>query len=61
MKPILRIHSLLFAAASLATSQEQAAPATLTTTCILGDIPDGTPPPPESPEAEFEILPQDII
>jgi hypothetical protein len=70
MKPIPRIILLLISAAALAHSQEaiSSAPgdaeATLeapTAPRILGEIPDGTPPPPQPPKPEYHIAARDIL
>jgi hypothetical protein len=71
MKPIPRIFPALLAAATLASAQEEisaisresaSAPVPVPTTArILGEIPDGTPPPPAPPKPEFRIAPQDIL
>jgi hypothetical protein len=70
MKPIPRIIPLLLAAATLAHSQDEAssvssefetAPAILTTARILGEIPDGTPPPPALPKPEYHVAARDIL
>ena len=67
MKSSLRIIPVLFATATLAHSQDdvstvsresETAPATLTTACILGGIPDGTPQP---PKPEYRIATSDIL
>lgn len=71
MKPITRIIPVLLAAAPLAHSQDEVtavpresttapvpAPATAR---ILGEIPDGTPPPPAPPKPEFRIASRDIL
>lgn len=71
MKPIARIIPVLLAAAPLAHSQDEVtavpresttapvpAPATAR---ILGEIPDGTPPPPAPPKPEFRIASRDIL
>jgi hypothetical protein len=70
MKPIPRIIPILLAAATLAYSQEnlspattefETAPATLTTARILGEIPDGTPPPPAPPKSVYQVAARDIL
>lgn len=70
MKSIPRIIPVLLAAASLAHSQDEpksvfrestAAPVTLATARILGEIPDGTPPPPAAPKPEFNIAKRDVL
>lgn len=70
MKPLLRILPLLIAAATLAHSQDDlgavsrefaAAPVTPTVARILGNIPDGTPPPPTPPKPQFRIPQRDIL
>lgn len=70
MKSIPRIIPVLFAVASLAQSQEEidevaretAIPsATPTVARILGEIPDGTPPPPAPPKPEYHIAARDVL
>jgi hypothetical protein len=70
MKPIPRIIPLLLAAATLAHSQEEVSSVsrdsettlpTHTTARILGDIPDGTPPPPQPPKPEYHIAARDVV
>jgi hypothetical protein len=70
MKTIPRIIQILLAAAALAKSQDEpssvfrestVAPATLFTSRILGEVPDGTPPPPSAPKPEFNIAKRDVI
>ena len=70
MKPTIRIFSLLIAVASLAHSQDEISsvprePETVVTTPtnarILGEIPDGTPPPPAPPKPEYHIAARDIL
>lgn len=70
MKPLLRIFPFLIAAATLAHSQDEGsavslesakAPVTPTTARILGNIPDGTPPPPAPLKPEFRISKRDIL
>lgn len=70
MKLIPRIIPVLLAAATLAHSQDElssvssefeTAPATLTTARILGEIPDGTPPPPAEPKPEYKVAKSDVL
>jgi hypothetical protein len=70
MKAHCRILTVLLAAATLAHSQDEVssvtsefetAPATITTARILGDIPDGTPPPPAPPKPEYHVAARDIL
>jgi hypothetical protein len=71
MRPIIRVFSLLLAVASFAHSQDEdtavsreaitVPPDTPTTARILGNIPDGTPPPPSAPKPEYRIQKRDII
>lgn len=70
MKASLRIIPILIAAATLAHSQDdlssvsgdfETAPDTLTTARILGEIPDGTPPPPAEPKPEYHVAARDIL
>jgi len=70
MKPIPRIIPILLAAATPAHSQDdlssvssgfEIAPATLTTARILGEIPDGMPPPQAPPKPEYPISKKDIL
>lgn len=74
MKPIPRIIPVLFAAATLAHSQDEASAVLRETTSlpvpapttarILGEIPNGTPPPPAPPappKPEYRIASQDIL
>jgi hypothetical protein len=70
MNPKLRIIPVLFAVATLAHSQEElssvsrnsaTASATLTAARIIGDIPDGTPPPPQPPKPEFVVSSRDVL
>jgi hypothetical protein len=70
MKLLLQILPFLFAASPLAFSQNEistdpgrlaTAKATPTAPSILGEIPDGTPPPPALPKPEFVIPQQDIL
>lgn len=70
MKPSPRIIPVLLAAATLAHSQDEpnsvsrestVAPVTLPAARILGEIPDGTPPPPAEPRPEFDIEKGDVL
>ncbi len=70
MKSSLRIIPVLFAAATLAHSQDELSSATLetapslespTTARILGEIPDGTPPPPAPPKPEYQVAARDVL
>jgi hypothetical protein len=70
MKAIPRIILVLLAAATLAHPQDElssvsgdfeAAPETLTTARILGEIPDGTPPPPAPPKPEYQVAARDVL
>jgi hypothetical protein len=71
MKSLLRTIPVLFAAATLAHSQDESSSvssefetATLaepTTARILGEISDGTPPPPQPPKPEFHIPAKDVL
>ena len=71
MKSLLRIILVLLAAATLAHSQDEVSSVSRETASlpvpaptnarILGEIPDGTPPPPAPPKPEFRIAPQDIL
>jgi hypothetical protein len=70
MKSSIRLIPLLLAAATLAHSQDEVssvssefetAPATITTARILGEIPDGTPPPPAPPKPEYRVAAEDIL
>lgn len=67
---IPRIIPLLLAAATLAHSQEKLSsvsrevapePVTSTAARIIGDIPDGTPPPPQPPKPEFVVSSRDVL
>jgi hypothetical protein len=70
MKSSLRIIPVLLASAALAYSQELTSvsgefePTSLaepTTARILGEIPDGTPPPPAPPKPEYRIADTDVL
>jgi hypothetical protein len=70
MKSSLRFIPILFAAATLAHSQDEVSPVTsesetipaeITTARILGEIPDGTPPPPAPPKPEYQVAARDIL
>lgn len=70
MKPFLRILPFLFASLSLVQAQDEVDtlsfeskrnPATPTTARILGDIPDGTPPPPAPPKPEYYVAARDVL
>ena len=71
MKPSLRLLPVLFAATTLAYSQDEvgsvsselepACLATPTIARILGEIPDGTPPPATPPRPEYHVAAQDIL
>ncbi|MEO6476719.1 hypothetical protein [Luteolibacter sp.] len=71
MKPIFRIFTLLIGATSLVHSQDNAsavsddstaAPVPVSTAArILGNIPDGTPPPPAEPKPGFVVPKKDIL
>jgi hypothetical protein len=70
MKSILRSIPALLAIAMLGRAQEEAsslssetstASVALTPARILGEIPDGTPPPPAPPKPEFRIPAQDVL
>jgi hypothetical protein len=70
MKLIPRIIPALLAAATLANSQvesnllpseSEAPPVTLSPARILGEVPDGTPPPPTPPKPEYRISEKDIL
>jgi hypothetical protein len=70
MKSSLRIIPVLFAATTLAHSQDEVnlasgeletAPATLTTVRMLGEIPDVTPPPPAPPKPEYHVAARDVL
>ena len=70
MKLTIRIIPILLAAATLAHSQDDPSSvsresettlAPLTTARILGEIPDGTPPPPEPPKPKFIVPAKDIL
>lgn len=70
MNSIFRIIPLLLATAALAHSQEEVSsvsrePETMvavpTAARILGDIPDGTPPPPQPPKPEYHVAARDIL
>jgi hypothetical protein len=70
MKSTSRIIPVLLAAASLAHAQESdnLVPSESTTTLetpttvrILGEIPDGTPPPPQEPKPEYHIAASDVL
>jgi hypothetical protein len=62
MKPFTSAFLVLLAAATSASSQpsENFSPPA-NTAHILGDIPDGTPPPPEPPKPEFIVPTKDIL
>ena len=67
----LRIIPVLLAAVTLAHSQDElgsgsgkleaATPATETNARILGEIPDGTPPPPAPPKPEYHVAARDVL
>lgn len=70
MKPLLRIFPLLLAFASFVHSQDEVGtlsvesttePAAPTAARIIGNIPDGTPPPPAPPKPEFIVPAKDIL
>lgn len=70
MKPISRIIPAIFAIAALAHSQDVPGAATRQvatalgtppTARILGEIPDGTPPPPAPPKPEYQVARKDIL
>jgi hypothetical protein len=70
MKSILRIIPVLLFTATLAHPQEEVSSvsresettlAMPTTARILGEIPDGTPPPPQPPKPEYHIAARDIL
>jgi len=71
MKSSLRIIPVLLAAATLAQAQDEVssvssefetAPlAEPTTARILGEIPDGTPPPPAPPKPEYHVAARDVL
>jgi hypothetical protein len=70
MKSSIRIIPVLLAVATLAHSQDEvspvsgefeSAPATITTARILGEIPDGTPPPPALPKPVYLVAARDIL
>ena len=62
MKPFTTAFLVLLAAATSASSQpsENFAPSA-NTARILGNVPDGTPPPPEPPNPEFIVPAEDIL
>jgi hypothetical protein len=70
MKQISQIIPVLLAIVSLAHSQDEVSSASReseatlvspTTARILGEIPDGTPPPPQPPKPEYQIAARDVL
>ena len=70
MKSIPRIIPLLLVTAMLAHSQDaprsvsgdpEIAGTTFTSARILGEIPDGTPPPPSQPKPEYYVAARDVL
>ena len=70
MKSSLRFMPILLAVATLAHAQDEVssvssefetAPATITNARILGEIPDGTPPPPAPPKPEYHVAARDVL
>lgn len=60
MKSAPLVFAATLAAAGFIHSQDQSAPV-VTAACILGDIPDGTPPPAATPQPEFVVPAKDIL
>ncbi len=60
MRP-LSFAFLVYAAGCIAPAHAQAIDASNTTSRILGNIPDGTPPPPQAPKPRFIVPADDII
>ncbi len=67
MKPIPSLFLTFIAASALAYSQDEfsgdsaEASATVTTARILGEIADGTPPPPAEPKPEYQVAKADVL
>lgn len=66
MKTILGTFQVLLAASMLVHAQDESNPPLIelqaaTTARILGEIPDGTPPPPQPPKPEYRIAERDVL